>query len=97
MSPYMSMLNSSAPSAAYVRQRIGLALVQIMACRLFGAEPLSKSVLVIVDSTPNNKLIWNFWQNTKLFIHENTSESCEIATILSRPQCVKKLVPIIFK
>ena len=30
------------PSAAYMRRWIGSALVQVMACRLFGAKPLSK-------------------------------------------------------
>ena len=33
------------PSAAYMRQWIGSALVQIMACRLVGAKPLSKPIL----------------------------------------------------
>ena len=37
-----SDFNSSPPSAAYMHQWIGSALVQIMACRLFGAKPLSK-------------------------------------------------------
>ena len=36
----------SAPSAAYVRQWICSALCQIMACRLFGANPLSEPMLV---------------------------------------------------
>ena len=39
------VVNSSPPSAAYTRQWIGWALVQIMACRLFGAKPLSKPML----------------------------------------------------
>ena len=39
------VLNSSSPSAAYMRQWIGSALVQIMACHLFGAKPLSKPML----------------------------------------------------
>ena len=32
----------------------------------------------------------NFNQNSNIFIHENAFESivCELATILSRPQCV---------
>ena len=34
--------HSSPPSAAYMRQWIRQALVQIMACRLFGAKPLSE-------------------------------------------------------
>ena len=38
-------LNSSPRSAAYMRQVIGSALVQVMACRLFDAKPLSKQML----------------------------------------------------
>ena len=40
-----TLINSSSPSAAYMRQWIGSAFVQIMARRLFGAEPLSAPVL----------------------------------------------------
>ena len=59
-------------------QGIGSALVQIMACRLFDTKPLSK-------------LQWNFIQNTKLFVHRNSSENivCEMAAILSRGRWVK--------
>ena len=39
------VFNSSPPSAAYMRPWIGSALVQIMACRIFGAKPLSKPLL----------------------------------------------------
>ena len=38
-------INSSPPSATYIRHWTGSALVQIMACHLFGAKPLSKPVL----------------------------------------------------
>ena len=38
-------VNSPPPSAAYMRQWIGSALAQIMACRLFVAEPLSETML----------------------------------------------------
>ena len=38
--------NSSPASAAYMHQRIGSALVQIMAWRRIGAKPLSKPMLV---------------------------------------------------
>ena len=41
-----SVFNSSPPSAAYMCQWIGSTLVQIMACRLFGAKPLSKPMMV---------------------------------------------------
>ena len=42
---YLIRLKSSPPSVAYMRQWIMSALVQIMACRLFGAKPLSKPML----------------------------------------------------
>ena len=37
---YQSGLNSPSPSAGYMRHRTGSALLQVMACRLFGAKPL---------------------------------------------------------
>ena len=68
-------INSSPPSAAYMRQWTGSALVQIMACRLFDAKPLSEPMLDFVNWTLRNKLQYNFNQNTKRFIHENASEN----------------------
>ena len=41
-SEFRLILNTSPPNATYIRQWIGSALVQIMACRLFGTKPLSK-------------------------------------------------------
>ena len=38
-------IDPSPPSATYICQLIGSALVQMMACRLFSAEPLSKPML----------------------------------------------------
>ena len=38
-------VNSSPPSATYMRQWIRSVLIQIMACRLFGAKPLSEPML----------------------------------------------------
>ena len=42
---YLYEFNSSPPSAAYMRQWTGSILVQIMACRLVGAKPLSEPIL----------------------------------------------------
>ena len=39
------LLNSSSPSIAYIRRWTGSTLVMAMACRLFGAKPLSESIL----------------------------------------------------
>ena len=38
-------INSSPPSAAYMRQWTGSSLVQVMPCRLFGAKPLPEPKL----------------------------------------------------
>ena len=44
----------------------------------------------IVNWTLRNKLQWNFNRNSNIFIQENAFESvCEMAAILSRPQCVR--------
>ena len=44
-SPECISLNSSPPSAAYMRRWTGLSLVQVMACRLLGAKPLPEPIL----------------------------------------------------
>ena len=65
--------NSSPPSAAYMRQRTGSSLVQVvMACRLFGAEPLPEPTLVYCQL-----LGTNFNENRKsvIFIQENAFEN----------------------
>ena len=41
-----TLINSSPPSAAYMRQSTGSPLFQVMACRLFGAKPLPEPMLV---------------------------------------------------
>ena len=49
----------------------------------------------IINWTLRHKLQWNFIQNYNIFIQENVLESvvCEMASILSRPQCVNSLRP----
>ena len=46
----------------------------------------------IVNWILGNKLQWNFNRNSNIFIQENALENvvCEMASILSRPQCVKE-------
>ena len=48
--------------------------VQIMACHLFSAKPLSES-RNIVNWTLANIFRWNFNQNTTIFIEENAFEN----------------------
>ena len=50
---YIDVLNTRfAVSAAYMRQWIGSALVQMMACRRFGTKPLSKPTRVYCQLEP---------------------------------------------
>ena len=48
----------------------------------------------IINWTLRNKLQWNFNRNSNIFIHENALENvvCEMASILSRPKCVNRIV-----
>ena len=54
-------------SATYMRQWIRSALVQVMACRLFGTKPVLGYCQLVI----RNNLQWYFNKNTKIFIHEN--------------------------
>ena len=47
-----SVFNSSPPSAEYMCQRTVSALVQVMACRLFGTKPLPKPMLTYCELDP---------------------------------------------
>ena len=45
-----------------------------MACRLFGAKPLSKQMLGYCQLDPQKQSSVTFNPNTKYFIHENVFE-----------------------
>ena len=82
VSPEMfTLTHPPTPRAAYMGQKTRWALVQIMACRLFGAKPLSKPMIGYW-----NTLQWNPDHNSNNFIQENHSENvvCEMAAILLR-------------
>ena len=51
--------NSLKPSDAYMCRQIRLILIQIMACRLFGDEPLSEPILSYYDWDPGDIFQWN--------------------------------------
>ena len=70
----LGMLNSSPPSAAYMRQGIGSALVQILACRLFGAKSLSERVLAYCQFDPWDQTTVKFESKYKTFHSRNAFE-----------------------
>ena len=86
-------LNALRPSDACIREETRASLVQIMACRLFGAMSLSEPMLKYCYWILRNKLQWNFNRNSYIFSHENAFENVwKRATILSRPQYVSTLI-----
>ena len=84
-------INSLRPSDASMRQQNKPSLVQLMACRLFGAKPFSEPMLEYFQLDPRNKLQWVFNRNINVFIQENTYVyvAYVMADILFRPQCDK--------
>ena len=63
-----------------------------MACRLDGAKPLSQPMLEYCQSDPQEQTSMKFQSEFKHF-QENVLQNvvCEMASILSRPQSVKRL------
>ena len=60
--------NSASPSDAQKGQWIGSALVQIMACRLFGAKPLTKPMLCYLLSGPLRTTFSEIWIERQNFL-----------------------------
>ena len=79
--------NSSPPRASYMRQWIGSTLVQLMACRLFGAKApshyLNQSWNIVIW-TLMSRFQWNPNRNSYTFIQENASENifCLMTVVL---------------
>ena len=65
-------------------------LVQIMACRLFGAKPLSETMLPYCQLDPKEHISVKFYLKFKSFDLRKCTWKCHLwmAAILSWPQCV---------
>ena len=61
-----------------------------MACRLFGAKPLSKPMLGNIQLAPKEQTSVKFLSKYKILIHKNVSENivCKMAAILSTERWV---------
>ena len=55
------------PSAAYMRQQTGTALVQVMACRLFSTKPLSEAIPIYYQLDPKEETSIKFELKYKNF------------------------------
>ena len=83
-------VNSSPPSAAYMRQETGSVLVQVMACRLTAPSHYLSQYWLNVNWTLRNKLHWYFNRHSIIFIEEFTFENvvCDFPAKLSRGRWV---------
>ena len=74
-------------------QWIGSALVQIMACHLFCTKPISEPMLAYCQLDPWEQFSVKFLSKFRHFRSRKAVENiiCKMATILSWPQCVKRL------
>ena len=82
--------NSLNPRDAYMRQWTRPSLVQIMACRLFGAKTLSKPMLTYCHLDHWEYISMKFQSVFKDFHWKNALQNvvCKMV-VLSRPQCVR--------
>ena len=76
-------INSFHHSAAYTRQWMESKLVQIMACCLFGAKPLTKPMQGYCQLDPLEPTSLEFYQNTQLCKTASENIVCEMSPILS--------------
>ena len=82
---HRSFFNSSLPSAAYMRQWIGSALVQIMLVACSAPSHYLNHWWVIVNWTLRNKLQWSF--NIKIQIYSFTRMHLKTSSVKWRPFC----------
>ena len=84
-------MDSSSPSAAYMHHWTGSALVQIMACRLIGAKPLSEPMLEYCYLDPYEQTSVKFESKYKTFHSWKCIWKCRLGNggHFSRGQWVK--------
>ena len=69
-STFLKNFNSPLPGAAYMCQWNGPALVQIMACRLFGAKPLPEPMLTYYQLDPKEQISVKFESRYKKIVQK---------------------------
>ena len=76
----------SPTGAAYVRRWTASALVQVMACHLFGTKPLPEPILTYCQLDPEEQTSVKIESKYKISTEENAFENvvCKMEAILSR-------------
>ena len=88
----LTSVNSLRPSDAYMRRWQNHNWFRLWLVAWPAPSHYLNQWWKIVDWTLRNKLPWNFNRNSNIFIQENAFENvvCKMASILSRPQWVKR-------
>ena len=71
-------LNSSPPSATYMRRWTESSLIQIMACCLDGTKPLSEPMLTYCQSDPKEHISMKFYLKLKYFHSRKCIWACHL-------------------
>ena len=74
----LNVLTYSPPSAPYMCQWIGSALVQIMACRLLGAKPLSEPMLTYCQLEPKEYISMKYHFKLNYFHSRKCVWTCRL-------------------
>ena len=74
----IDLFNSLRPSDAYMRQHNMPTLLQIMACRLFSAKPLSKPMLPYYQLDPTEHISVKFYSKFKSFHSRSCTWKCPL-------------------
>ena len=90
---YKQAVNSLRLIDVYMRRWTMATLVQIMASRLVGAQPLSKPMLEYCELNPHENVSVKCSKFIHFHLRKCTVDNfvCEMAAIVSRPQCVKPM------
>ena len=82
--------NSSTPSDTF--QSTGPWFIHIKYFRLFGAKPLSESIMANLHWNLGNKFQCHLNQNAIVYIHGNGFKNavCKMSAIFSRPRCADR-------
>ena len=78
---HVFVIKSVPPSAAYLRQWAGSALVQIMACRLYGTKPLSEPMTQYCSLDPSEQYSVKYQSEYKTFYSQKYIWKCRLGNV----------------
>ena len=87
-----NLINSLKPSDAYMRHQPRSSLVQILACRVIGAKPLSEPILYYCQLDPKEQTSVKLYSNLRHFHSGKRTWKCRVGNVghfVSAAMCFK--------